>query len=126
MIMGEGADAFWHGEAWAQGVFSFLESLQWEEVSAMGRKEGTEQPGRRWEHGVLAGDADGGQVNPSQGFGLCARALGWVLWKFLCGRGMGSHVSFGKLALLLWGDGMGASTQGGREAREERLLEKSR
>lgn len=50
---------------------------------------------------MLAGDADGGQVNHSQEFGLCSRALGWVLWKLLSGRGMGSDVSFGRLALLL-------------------------
>lgn len=58
--------------------FSFLGSLQWEGAGDMG--------GRRnrtaWkEEGVWvsAGDADGGQVSHARGFGLCSRALGWVL-----------------------------------------------
>lgn len=53
-------------------------------VLAMGQKKGTEQPEHRREHGVLAGDADRGQVNHSQGFGLYSRAVDAVevsLWE---------------------------------------------
>lgn len=58
--------------------FSFLESLQWEKVGVMDRKEGTERPGCRRDSGILAGDVDGGQVNHSQRFGLYARTVSGV------------------------------------------------
>lgn len=61
--------------------FSFLESLQWEEVGVLGWKEGTERPGYTREHGVLS-DVDGDQVSHSQRFRLYSRAVGRVLWKF--------------------------------------------
>lgn len=107
MVVGGGADAPWGGTG-LRGL------VPWRAGVGSGGCDGPERGnGTAWTEEGAWDVADRDQVNPSRRRGLYSRAEGWVVCTFLCGRGMGSDVCFGKLALLLWGGWMGVGTQGG-------------